>query len=106
MPTFLVQASYTPEGLQGVEREGGTGRRAATEKLVESLGGRVESFYFAFGSDDVIIIAELPDTKTAAALGLAVNAEGDIHSRTTVLISPEELDAAAKTTVAFRAPGT
>jgi uncharacterized protein with GYD domain len=106
MPTFLIQASYTPEGLKGVEREGGTGRRAATEKLVESLGGRVESFYFAFGADDVIIIADLPDNRTAAAVGLAVNADGHIQSRTTVLISPEELDAAAKTSVAFRAPGT
>ena len=106
MPTFLIQASYTPDGLKGVEREGGTGRRAATETLVEGLGGRVESFYFAFGADDVVIIADLPDNKTAAAVGLAVNADGHIKSRTTVLISPEELDAAANTSVAFRAPGT
>ncbi|HEV2310526.1 MAG TPA: GYD domain-containing protein [Acidimicrobiia bacterium] len=105
MPTYLFQSGYTPDGLKGVVREGGSGRRAATQKLVESLGGRLESFYYAFGSDDVIVIAELPDNQTAAALALAVNAEGHIHSRTTVLISPEELDTAAKTTVAFRPPG-
>lgn len=106
MQTFLFQTAYTPDGLKGVLAEGGTGRRDATEKLVESLGGRLVSFYYAFGSDDVIIIADLPDNQTAAALGLTVNADGHMHSRTTVLITPEELDAAARTTVAFRAPGT
>jgi uncharacterized protein with GYD domain len=106
MPKYLVQASYTPEGLQGVRKEGGTARRTATRTLIEGLGGQMESFYFAFGTDDVIIVADLPDNRTAAAVGLAVNAEGHIRSRTTVLITPEELDEAAKTSVNFHAPGT
>lgn len=105
MPKYLFQGSYTPEGLQGVLKEGGTGRKLATEKLVESLGGRLECFYFAFGTDDFAIIADLPDQRTATAVSLAVGADGHVHSRTIVLIAPEELDEAARTTVPFRPPG-
>jgi uncharacterized protein with GYD domain len=104
MPKYMWQSSYTPEGLQGVLREGGTGRRAATQKLIEGLGGRLEAFYFAFGSDDVVIIAELPDQRTAAAIGLAVNSDAHIHAKTVVLLTPEELDEAAKMTVDYRPP--
>ena len=105
MPKFMFQASYAPEGLKGVLKEGGTSRRAATEKLIESLGGRLETFYFAFGSDDVVIIADLPDQRSAAAIGLVVNADAHIRCKTVVLITPEELDEAAKTTVDFHPPG-
>ena len=70
MPKFLWQASYTSEGVRGVLKDGGTARRAAIEKLVEGLGGRLEAFYFAFGSDDVVVIADLPDQRKAAAVGL------------------------------------
>ena len=105
MPKFLVQGSYTPEGLQGVLAEGGTGRRAATQEAIESLGGRLESFYFAFGSDDFIVIADLPDQKAAAAIAMAANVSGELHSKMVVLITPEELDDAAHTTVNYRPPG-
>jgi uncharacterized protein with GYD domain len=100
----MWQASYSPEGLKGVLKEGGTGRRAATQKLIESLGGHLESFYFAFGSEDVIIIGDLPDQRTAAAVGLAVNADAHIRCQTVVLITPEELDEAAQTSVDYRPP--
>jgi len=105
MPKYMWQASYAPEGVRGVLKEGGTGREAATRKLIESLGGQIETFYFAFGSDDVIIIADLPDQRTAVAVGLAVNADAHIHSKTVVLLTPEEVDAAAKVAVDYRPPG-
>lgn len=106
MPRYLWQSSYTPEGVKGLLSEGGTRRRAATETLIKGLGGRLEAFYFAFGSDDVIIIADLPDQRTAAAIGLVVNADAHINATTTVLITPEELDEAARTAVDYRPPGT
>jgi len=106
VPKFLVQGSYTSDGLTGVLREGGTSRRAAAEAAVESVGGRLEAFYFAFGSADFFVIADLPDQRTAAAVSMAANAGGQIHSTMVVLITPEELDEAAKTVVSFRAPGT
>ena len=105
MPKFLVHGSYTPDGLRAVLSEGGTGRRTATEKAIEALGGRLESFYFAFGSDDFIIIADLPDQIAAAAIAMVANASGELHSKMVVLLTPEELDAAANTTVEYRPPG-
>lgn len=105
MPKFLWQVSYTPEGLQGVLKDGGTGRRAAIDQLVKGLGGTVEVFDYAFGPDDAVVIAELPDHKTAAAIGLAINAQGKAQLKTTVLLTPEEIDAAAKTSVDYRPPG-
>jgi uncharacterized protein with GYD domain len=105
MAKFLWQASYTSEGVKGVLKGGGTARRTAIEKLVAGLGGKLEAFYFAFGGDDVIVIADLPDQKTAAAVGLAVNASGTTTLKTTVLLTPEDIDAAAQTAVDYTPPG-
>jgi uncharacterized protein with GYD domain len=105
MAKFLWQASYTSDGVKGVLKDGGTSRRATIEKLVSGVGGKLEAFYFAFGGDDVIVIADLPDQKTAAAIGLAVNASGTTTLKTTVLLTPEEIDAAAHTAVDYRPPG-
>ncbi len=105
MPKYLWQVSYTAEGLKGVMKDGGTGRRAAVQHLTEELGGRVEVFYYTFGPDDAVVIAELPDHKAAAAVGLAVGAAGKAQIRTTVLLTPEEIDEAAKTSVDYRPPG-
>jgi uncharacterized protein with GYD domain len=105
MPKYLWQASYSSEGLRGVVREGGTGRRAAAKNLVEALGGTLEAFYFAFGDADAIIIADLPDEEAATAVALAVNADDRIDLKTTVLLTSEEVDAAAKRSVEYRPPG-
>jgi uncharacterized protein with GYD domain len=105
MPKYLWQASYSSEGLRGVVREGGTGRRAAAKNLVEALGGTLEAFYFAFGDADAIIIADLPDEEAATAVALAVNADDRIDLKTTVLLTPEEVDAAARRSVEYRPPG-
>ena len=105
MPKFMVQASYTAEGARGLLKEGGTGRRAAVQKLIESLGGKVEAFYFAYGEYDVYVIADFPDAASGLAVSLAVNASGAVRLSTVPLITPEEIDAAGKRSVAYRAPG-
>ncbi len=105
MSKYLIQVNYVGEGLKGLLKEGGSGRRAATEKLFGSVGGRVEAFYYAFGDTDVFIIADVPDNLTAAALSLTVSASGSVTSKVTVLLTAEEIDAAAKKTPSYRAPG-
>jgi uncharacterized protein with GYD domain len=105
MPKFLWQASFNSDGVKGVVSEGGTGRREAIQQLVSGAGGTLEAFYFAFGDDDVYVIADLPDTETAAAIALTVNASGLVGVKTTLLLTPEEVDAASKHSVDYRPPG-
>ena len=105
MPKYLIQANYVGEGLKGLLKEGGSRRREAVEKLFGSVGGKVEAFYYAFGKTDVFIIADVPDNVSAAALSLTVSASGAAASRVTVLLTTEEVDAAAKKTVSYRPPG-
>jgi len=105
MARFLYQASYTAEGTKGLLKDGGSKRRSAVEELTKALGGKLESFYFAFGESDVFVIVDVPDQASAAAVSLAVNASGAVNLKTTVLITPEEMDAATKKAVNYRAPG-
>ncbi len=105
MPKYLVQANYVGEGLKGLLKEGGTSRRDEVEKAIKSVGGTLEAFYYAFGETDAYIIAEAPDNVSAAALGLMVNASGAVTSKTTVLLTPQEIDEAAKKMPSYRAPG-
>lgn len=105
MPKYLLQASYTAEGTKGLAKEGGSKRRAHLEEVVKKLGGRLEAFYYAFGEHDVYVIADVPDAETAAAISLAVNGSGAVRAKTTVLLSPEDMDRASKKSVGYRAPG-
>lgn len=105
MPKYLFIANYTPEGLQGVLDEGGTGRSTAVSKLAESVGGSVESFHFAFGGDDAFVVCDLPDDEAAAAVGITVSASGKATVRTITLLTPEQVDAATKRSPAYRPPG-
>jgi uncharacterized protein with GYD domain len=105
MPKFLIQASYKPEGVKGLLKEGGTGRRKAVEQMTAAFGGKVEAFYYAFGDKDVFVIVDAPDNIAAAAVALAVNASGLVSTITTPLLTPEEVDQATKKSVTYRAPG-
>ena len=105
MPKYLIEASYTVEGVKGVQSAGGSSRRDAIAALAESVGGQLESFYFAFGDRDVYTVVDLPDNESATAVALTVNASGAVTIRTTVLVTPEEVDSAAKRSVEYRAPG-
>ena len=105
MPKFLIKASYNADGARGLLKEGGTARRALVEKLVQGLGGKVEAFYFAYGEADAYVITDVPDAAAGIAISLAVNASGAVRLATIPLITPEEIDAASKKVVAYRAPG-
>lgn len=105
MPKYLITGSYSPSGLQGLIQEGGVSRRKAVEQLISSLGGKLEAFYFLLGSDDTLVIADLPNNTTASSISLAANGSGAVRVSTTVLLTPEEVDEATKRTAYYRAPG-
>jgi uncharacterized protein with GYD domain len=106
MAKYLVQANYTEQGLQGLLKEGGSKGGQAVEKAVKGLGGTLEAFYYAFGDFDVVGIADLPDNVSATAFSLLINAAGGATLKTTVLITPEEIDQAAKNTLDYPPPWT
>ena len=106
MAKYLWKVNYVGEGLKGLIKEGGTSRRAVTEKMVQSMGGKLEAYYYAFGETDLYVIADMPDNVSAAALSLIVAASGAITLNTTVLMTPEEMDQAGKKTPSYRPPGT
>lgn len=105
MPKYLIEASYETEGVKGVAAKGGSARREVVEALIGSMGGKMESFYFAFGDADVYVISDLPSDEAAAALALSINQSGSTKVKTTVLLAPEQLDAAANMVPAYRPPG-
>ena len=105
MSKYLIQANYMGDGIKGLIKEGGSSRRAAVEKLFESIGGKVEAFYYAFGETDLFVIAEIPDNVSAASLSLTVNASGAATAKITVLLTSEEVDAAVKKSPSYRPPG-
>ena len=105
MPKYLIHGSYTTDGLKGLLKEGGTARRTTVENLLKGLGGSVEAFYFAYGEEDVYVIVDVPDDETMTAAALVVNASGAVNVKTTVLITPETVDAAVKKTVDYHPPG-
>jgi uncharacterized protein with GYD domain len=106
MPKYLLEVNYTLDGVQGVKSEGGSARVAAAKALIKGLGGRVESFYFAFGGTDVYVIADMPDNVSVAAAALAVSAGGGATSRTVVLLTAAEVDAAVAKKTTYRPPGS
>jgi len=106
MPKYLIEASYTNEGVKGVQSAGGSSRRQAVKDTLEGLGGGLECFYFGFGEHDAYVIGDLPDNEAAAAVAIAVNAAGGAVVKTTVLLTPEEVDSAAQKSVDYRPPGS
>jgi uncharacterized protein with GYD domain len=106
MAKYLIEARYGPEGAKGVAAAGGTARRDAVARLFESAGGKLEAFYFALGETDAYVLGELPDNETAAALALAVNSVGAVSITTRVLLTPEQVDTAARSSIDYRPPGS
>jgi uncharacterized protein with GYD domain len=105
MPKFLCLGRYTAEGWQGIKSEGASHRREFVAKLLASVGGKLDVFYYAFGDHDFVLIADFPDNVTAAAVSISVAASGAIKSSLTLLLTAEEIDAALKKQIGFRAPG-
>ncbi len=105
MARYLWKVSYTTDGAKGLLAEGGTARRAVIQKLLKSMGGKLETFDFALGEDDAYLIAEVPDVVDVAAVSLAVAASGSVRVTTVQLLTPAQIDEAAQKTVNYRAPG-
>ena len=105
MPKYLIHASYTAEGAKGLLKDGGSKRREAARAALKSAGATLEQFYYAFGDADAILIADAPDHASIVAAAVAINASGAVTIKTTVLMTPEEMDQAVKKTVAYTPPG-
>ncbi|WP_419947928.1 GYD domain-containing protein [Candidatus Palauibacter sp.] len=105
MAKYMFRTSYTQSGLKGLIAEGGTGRREALRQTVESVGGTLEGFYYAFGDDDLLLIADLPDEQAALSLSLNIAAAGALTVSVTVLIDPENVDEAVAQGISYRPPG-
>jgi uncharacterized protein with GYD domain len=107
MPKYLVEGRYTSDGLKGVAREGASRRRGDIEKTIESVGGKLETIYFAFGDADFYIIMDVPDNVSAAALSVVANGSGFVTSKIIVLMTTDEIDQAIRktATIQFSPPG-
>lgn len=105
MSKYLVNASYTSEGTRGLLKEGGTSRQQMVQDMAKKLGGKIEFFYYCFGQSDVVAIMDVPDPATAAAISMGIKATGAVKISLSVLISPKEIDEAAKKSVGYRPPG-
>lgn len=105
MSKYLFEVKYSADGVKGVMKDGGSKRRDAAEQAIKSAGGKLESFYFAFGERDVLGIADFPDHTSAVALSGVINASGTTTIKLTPLITIEEVDQAAKKMVQYQPPG-
>ena len=105
MSKYLIRASYTQEGIKGLLKDGGSKRVRAVEEALKPLGGKVESFYFALGADDVYVIVDAPDIESVSAVSMVTNASGAVRLSTTVLMTPQQVDEAVKKSVAYTPPG-
>lgn len=106
MPKYLWQVSYSTQGAAGLLSEGGSGRREAIRAMVESVGGRVEACYFAFGGADLYVIGEVPSETAAASLSIRTAASGAARSHTISLLTAEQIDEALRLEAEYRPPGT
>jgi len=106
MTRYLIEGSYSADGAKGLLSEGGSSRRKLIEDMINKLGGKLETYYWAFGENDFYVIAELPDAATAAALGLTVSGTGAVRTKTTILLTAEEIDKAGSLNVEYLVPGS
>ena len=105
MPKYMFQVSYTSDGAKGLLKDGGSKRREAAQTLFESLGGSLDALYFTFGENDGFAVADMPDAASAAAASLMMAASGAVTNKTTVLLTPEEMDAAVQKSPSYTPPG-
>jgi uncharacterized protein with GYD domain len=104
MPKYLIKGNYSAEGVKGLMREGGSARRAAVERAIAPVNGKIEAFYYALGDTDVFVVVDLPDSTSVAALSMAVNSTGLVNIQAIALLTVEEMDAASKITVRYNPP--
>lgn len=105
MAKYLVKANYAAEGVRGLIKEGGSSRATAVRRMVEGVGGTMDLFYYAYGDADAYVVVDVPSQDAALSLSLAVNACGAVTLSMVPLISPAQLDAAARNVRASVGPG-
>jgi uncharacterized protein with GYD domain len=105
MAKYLVEASYTAEGLKGLIKDKASGRKAAVMQALADLGGKLEAIYFTLGERDVLVLCECPDNASVASLGLAASASGLVRTKITPLLTVEELDQTIAKGADCRPPG-
>jgi len=105
MPKYMFLATYTPDGVKGIQQAGASSRVAAVSDMCAGLGGSLDSFHFAFGDVDAFVVCDLPDDEAAAAAAFTVGASASTQVRTIKLLTVEEADAAIGRSVAYRPPG-
>ena len=105
MPKYLARGKFTRQGLEGLRSSGAAGRTDMNRRAIESLGGTLECYYFAFGEWDVYAIVDLPDDEAAASASLAVNSSGAVQTEVVKLLTPEQVDAAFQRNPDYRPPG-
>jgi uncharacterized protein with GYD domain len=90
MPHYMVQAGYTPDAWGGLVKSP-QDRAEALRPAIEALGGRLVSFYMSFGEYDALVIAEMPDNISAAAVSIAAAAGRAVKAiKTTPLMTVQE----------------
>ncbi len=90
MPKYVILFNYTDQGIRTVKDSPQRVREYLSE--IEALGVKVEAWYLTMGTYDVVAIAEVPDEETAAALLLALGAQGNVRSQTLRAFSLEEFE--------------
>jgi uncharacterized protein with GYD domain len=109
MGKYLIQATYSQEGLKGLLKEGAANRRAVVEKTVQAVGGTMEGLFWALGQTDIFVFVDVPDQSGAIALSMIVNATGAVHASVTVLLTAVDMDRAISiagaASSAFHVPG-
>ena len=105
MAKYLINATYTAEGFKGVIKDKASGRKAAIEKALASVGAKLDGIYFTFGNQDVVLIVDAPDNATVMTVGLAACSTGLARTSTTPLLTIEETDQAIKKSVQYSGPG-
>ena len=105
MAKYMIHGSYTATGAAGVLKDGGAGRLKAITDLAASVGGSVESAYWALGPEDFYIVVELPDSKAAAAVSLATAGSGAVRLSTAEVFSASDVDEIVSRRATYRPPG-
>ena len=95
MPKYLSTGTLTNDGVKSLLEYGGSKRRKIIEELLTTVGARLDAYYYTFGKTDTVLIIDAPDNVTMTKLSLMFNANGIVEAKTTVLITPEEVDKAA-----------
>jgi uncharacterized protein with GYD domain len=106
MPKFLVKATYTAEGLRGLQKDKASGREKAVAVACAAVGGKLDASYYALGDDDAFFVVDVPSHLQAAAFRVVVGwATGMANTRTVPLLTVAEMDKALGEDTKYRPPG-